>query len=153
MRVSSITPKVVDAIPDKLEDGILYISESRNIALHKCCCGCGEEVVTPLNTEAGWRVIKQGANVSLCPSIGNWRFKCNSHYWIRNNKVDWSYTMTTEEIARVQERDRRDSQTYIAKNNAKKLASTKAKTNEVVKPQKTEDSGWLKILSEWLKGK
>jgi len=53
MRKSTIKPTFVNIIPDKLEEGILYICERYRIAAHKCCCGCGEEVITPL-TPVDW---------------------------------------------------------------------------------------------------
>ena len=39
----------VQAIPEKLEDGTLYVSMDYATVVHKCCCGCGREVVTPLS--------------------------------------------------------------------------------------------------------
>ena len=40
----TITPVFVDFIPDHVEQGKIYISETYHTAIHKCCCGCGEEV-------------------------------------------------------------------------------------------------------------
>ena len=37
----------------------------------RCCCGCGEEVVTPFSP-AQWQMSFDGEAVSLHPSIGNW---------------------------------------------------------------------------------
>ncbi len=78
--------KFVEFIPDKLEDGILYISFEYCIAIHKCVCGCGNEVVTPISPN-GWELTFDGKSISLFPSIGNWNFACRSHYWIINNQV------------------------------------------------------------------
>jgi len=55
-------------------------------AIHRCCCGCGNEVVTPLSP-VGWFLTFDGDSISLDPSIGNWNFPCRSHYWITRNKV------------------------------------------------------------------
>lgn len=157
MKVSAITPVYVERMPDKLEEGRLYISESRNLAMHKCCCGCGEEVVTPLNTKAGWKVIKHGEMVSLHPSIGNWNFACDSHYWIKNNVVDWSYKMTAKEISRVQERDLKDTQAQVAMQNALKKAETNANTatptSAPTKPAVEKRLSWFKTIANWLFGK
>jgi hypothetical protein len=79
----------VDIIPDRLEEGMVYISVHRATALHKCLCGCGNEVVTPISPE-DWKLIFDGETISLYPSIGNWNFDCKSHYWITNNKVHWA---------------------------------------------------------------
>lgn len=53
MRQTALPPQFVEFIPEQLEDGVLYISERHGTAIHLCCCGCGTELVTPLNP-AGW---------------------------------------------------------------------------------------------------
>lgn len=78
--------KFVDYIPNELEDGILYISIEFCTAIHKCVCGCGNEVVTPISPN-GWRLTFDGKSVSFYPSIGNWNFKCKTHYWITQNNI------------------------------------------------------------------
>lgn len=79
----------VETIPEKLEDGVLYVSIPGLVAIHKCACGCARDVVTPISAEHGWILIFDGENISLSPSIGNWSFPCRSHYWIRNGEVKW----------------------------------------------------------------
>lgn len=119
MKQTTITPQFVEFIPDQLQEGILYISERYGTVVHKCCCGCGEEVVTPL-TPADWQLRKEGSNVTLFPSVGNWNFHCKSHYWIRRNRVEWARAITKQQIRRVQERDRQDKERYVAQVNARK---------------------------------
>jgi hypothetical protein len=80
--------KFVEFVPDELEDGILYVSITYATVLHKCACGCGNEVVTPLSP-SDWQLTFNGETISLFPSIGNWSFPCQSHYWIRKNEVVW----------------------------------------------------------------
>lgn len=92
-----LEPEFVEFIPEVLEDGKLYISRTYATAVHRCCCGCGHKVVTPLSP-TGWRLTVEGALGSLHPSIGNCGFPCQSHYWIRRNAVRWPYPMTPEEI-------------------------------------------------------
>jgi hypothetical protein len=104
----------MDEFPRVLEEGILYISEQCELAAHKCCCGCGEDVITPLHP-ARWRLDRHGGRVSLHPSIGNWKFACRSHYWIRSNRVIPSGRMSDEKIAKVIERDRADGEKYFAR--------------------------------------
>jgi hypothetical protein len=87
--VNELTHKFVGDVPEKLESGVLYVSVEYGTALHLCCCGCGREVVTPL-TPTDWKLIFDGETVSLYPSIGNWNFPCRSHYWIRNDRIDWA---------------------------------------------------------------
>ena len=84
--MKTLQHKFVELIPDLLEEGTLYITLEYATALHKCACGCGNEVVTPLSPN-DWKLIFDGKTVSLYPSIGNWRFKCRSHYWIENNQI------------------------------------------------------------------
>jgi hypothetical protein len=79
--------KFVTNIPDQLEDGVLYISIEHCIAIHKCICGCGNEVVTPFSP-TDWSLTFNGKTISLNPSIGNWNFECKSHYWITNSKIE-----------------------------------------------------------------
>ncbi len=84
--MKTIKHRFVEFIPEALENGILYISVEYATALHKCACGCGREVVTPLSPK-DWKMIFDGKTVSLYPSIGNWQFPCRSHYWIENSKI------------------------------------------------------------------
>jgi hypothetical protein len=77
--------------------------------MHLCACGCGNRVVTPLSPK-GWRLIFDGS-FSLYPSIGNWSFPCQSHYWIRNESVIWSESWSKEMIEKVRERDEAGIQT------------------------------------------
>ncbi len=78
--------KFVDYIPDEIKSDTIYISLQYSTAVHKCVCGCGCEVVTPLSP-TDWSVKFNGETVTLDPSIGNWNFKCQSHYWIEDSKV------------------------------------------------------------------
>jgi hypothetical protein len=113
MRLQHIRPVFVEYIPDKLESGVLYISERFRTCSHLCCCGCGEEVVTPLS-RAEWQLSREGGFVSLWPSIGNWDYRCRSHYVIRRNKVKWAGAMSARQVALVKQRDRADLISMIA---------------------------------------
>lgn len=110
----------VESAPRPLNDGVLYISDRFHTALHKCCCGCGREVVTPLNP-AGWSYRRDGGTVTLKPSIGNWSFPCKSHYLIIRNEVVWARSMSVQQIAQVKAKDAKDRQHYIAHSNAAKF--------------------------------
>ena len=101
-----IRSEFVEIIPDQLEEGMLYISISHATALHKCLCGCGAEIVTPLSP-TDWELSYNGQSVSLSPSIGNWSYPCQSHYWIRRNRVHWAKRFSARQIAAVREQDRR----------------------------------------------
>jgi hypothetical protein len=84
--MKTLQHKFVEFIPVELEDKVLYISLDYCTAIHKCICGCGNKVVTPLSP-AQWKLTFDGNSISLFPSIGNWSFECQSHYWIINNKI------------------------------------------------------------------
>ncbi len=105
MRINEITPQVVELAPKELRPGILYVSYKYKLALHLCCCGCGEKVVTPL-TPAEWQLRLTNGVATLHPSIGNWSMKCKSHYFIRNNKVIWAGEISNRQIAAVHRRDK-----------------------------------------------
>jgi hypothetical protein len=89
-----IKHKFVQYIPDLVEERMLYISIEFGTVVHKCMCGCGNEVVTPLSP-TDWELIYNGETVSLYPSIGNWGFKCKSHYWIGRSKVKFCKEVNT----------------------------------------------------------
>ena len=84
--MKTLQHKFIELVPDVLDEGVLYISIEYCSAIHKCVCGCGNEVVTPLSPK-DWKLTFDGKSVSLSPSIGNWNFDCKSHYWITNNKI------------------------------------------------------------------
>lgn len=83
-----LTPKFVEFIPKEPEDGIIYISLRFNTAVHKCACGCGLKTVTKISQD-DWKLMYDGKTVSFYPSIANWQYPCQSHYWIYKNKVLW----------------------------------------------------------------
>ena len=103
---SAITHAFVEAMPEHLEDGVVYVCIQYQIVMHMCCCGCGTEVVSPLHPQQ-WSIEFDGDSISLSPSIGNWSFPCQSHYWIRKNKVRWASQFDAKRIAELRNRDRK----------------------------------------------
>jgi hypothetical protein len=95
----------VEYIPAELDDNTVYISLTYATAAHKCCCGCGNRVVTPFSP-TDWKLIFDGETISIDPSIGNWNFPCRSHYWISRSKVRWARPWSKEKIQSGRERDR-----------------------------------------------
>lgn len=96
-RAMILTHEFVEYIPDDLRDETIYVSMAFSTVAHKCCCGCGNEVITPLSP-TDWRLLFDGQSISLDPSIGNWNFACQSHYWIKNNTVKWAKRLSQERI-------------------------------------------------------
>lgn len=80
----------VEFMPERLEEGVLYVSLRFKAAQHLCPCGCGNWVYLPFhNPETDWTMTLNGGLVTLSPSIGN-RFPCKSHYWIKDGEVVWA---------------------------------------------------------------
>ena len=139
-RVSRLDPSFVEFIPDHLDSGVIYVSRRYSTAAHLCCCGCGLEVVTPLNP-AKWRLTERDGAVSLHPSIGNWSFPCKSHYWVSANSVRWAGAMSPAAIARVQMRDRADAD-ILAKVQVGRLQAIKIRILDGLKKTRDWVSGW-----------
>lgn len=102
--MKSLETRFLSYIPRDIEDGILYISIEFKTAVHKCACGCGNKTVTRLSPD-DWTLSFNGETVSLSPSIGNWSFPCQSHYWIVENKIKWAKKWSLEEIQENRKRD------------------------------------------------
>ncbi len=111
MRAKHVHHEFVEFIPDEIAPETLYVSIPYATAVHLCLCGCGERVVTPLSP-TDWRLIFDGDSVSLHPSIGNWSFDCQSHYWIERNQVVWGDRWSREMIATGRARERRAKDQY-----------------------------------------
>lgn len=119
LKINFLRPEFVEQLPEQLDEGILYICEGFSITAHKCCCGCGEDVINKLSP-AKWSLSKhRDGSVSLFPSIGNWKYECQSHYWISNNRVFEADPISARAQIAVQQRDLRDRDRYIAQLNAK----------------------------------
>jgi hypothetical protein len=70
-------------------------------------------VVTPF-TPKDWELRFDGETVSLSPSIGNWSFACQSHYWIRWNRIEWAPRWSAAQIGRARELARAASNSILA---------------------------------------
>jgi Family of unknown function (DUF6527) len=142
-----LTHEFVEFIPDDLKEGTIYVSIRFATASHKCCCGCGNKVVTPLRP-TDWKLIFDGKTISLHPSIGNWSFECRSHYWIRNNRVRWSAHWSKDEIDAGRTHDRVAKGRYfgtadtaidtVTKYNSRRFGGSKA-----------ERGFWRKLRKWW----
>ena len=105
MRWHTLTPRFVQYLPDGLDHGVLYVSIEYATAAHRCCCGCGEEVVTPFSP-TGWRMTFDGQSVSLWPSIGSWNLPCRSHYVIDRNRAREAEPWSDADVVAERRRDR-----------------------------------------------
>lgn len=133
----------VEFIPDELEQGTIYVSIRFATASHLCFCGCGNKVVTPIRP-TDWTLIFDGKTISLHPSIGNWSFPCQSHYWIRNNRAKWALKWSREQIERGRAHDIHAKERYFdfedqAANSAPDSVATPQNTG------KSRRTAWRKL--------
>ena len=105
IRHSRLEHRFVRHIPEALEPGVIYISMDYATAAHSCCCGCGQEVVTPF-TPTDWRMTFDGETISLRPSIGNWNLPCRSHYVIDKSRIVEAGPWSDEQVAAERARDK-----------------------------------------------
>lgn len=92
MKLYELEPVFVYYMPETFEYGKLYVSKEFGLAIHLCACGsCGRKTVTDLDFfwKDGWKYEEKDGKVSLSPSIGNWQMPCKSHYFIKENKIEW----------------------------------------------------------------
>lgn len=145
-----LSHEFVEFIPDGLKEGTLYVCIGLATVVHKCCCGCGNEVVTPLSP-TDWKLTFDGETITMHPSIGNWGFKCQSHYWIRNNRVKWADRWSQERIAAGRAHDRRAKARYFgATDDTDDLPKPEEKPETVdAAPQ---EKGMLRKLKKWWSG-
>lgn len=89
---------------DALEDGVLYIvdheDQREQYVEFNCPCGCGEMVWVPYyklgqqrvqypSRGFCWGFCETDSKVTLSPSIFSSGFPCKSHYFIRDNQIQW----------------------------------------------------------------
>jgi hypothetical protein len=139
----------VEVIPDQPHQGVVYVCIRYATVVHRCCCGCGSEVVTPLSP-TDWKLIFDGETISLHPSIGNWSFPCQSHYWIRHNRISWAPKWSQEEIAAGRAADGMAKEKYYAGTQAPAAPVSKPPVEHPPEGARRE-SVWRK-LRRWLFG-
>ena len=138
----SLNHEFVEYIPKTLEDGVFYVSVVYAIAVHKCCCGCGNRVVTPFSP-TDWKITFDGESITIYPSIGNWSFPCQSHYWIRRNTVEWAARWTSADIVEGRTRDK------VAKERHYVGQHVETPVGETL-PDRTKRSFWRKLFDRLL---
>jgi hypothetical protein len=121
-RIDQVRHEFVEFIPSVLQDGVLYVSIPYATVVHRCCCGCGREVVTPL-APTDWTLVYDGDSISLKPSIGNWGLLCRSHYWIIRNRIRWAKGWTNTKIAEGRDEDLRRKAAYFRRGASKDVGA------------------------------
>lgn len=133
--------KFVEFVPELIEEGILYVSIEYCTTIHKCVCGCGNEVVTPLSP-TDWKLTFDGKTVSLHPSIGNWNFDCQSHYWIRNNRIEYSGRWDDKQIEFGRKKDAKEKKEFYEDKGTQLV-------EPIVSEKQEKTSWWRKLLKSF----
>ncbi|WP_416187311.1 DUF6527 family protein [Hydrocarboniphaga sp.] len=94
-----------------------------------------------------WRLSFDG-RVSLSPSVGNWNFKCRSHYFITGNRVRWAADMSQKDIDAGRQRDQVAKERQYTQPNA----APHGRDDQTKPPPRTEaPESILSSLSAWLR--
>jgi hypothetical protein len=136
MKAASFDYEFIDEFPAVLAERTVYVSTLYASALHLCACGCGIKVVTPLSPH-NWSIIFDGVSISLTPSIGNWSFPCQSHYWIRHGEVIWSDRWSNDKIEANREADHARKERH---------ANAQHQTAPSISTPRKQFTRWLKKL-------
>lgn len=137
----------VETLPEKLDEGVLYVCIQYSTSAHNCFCGCGREVVTPIHPTK-WKLTFDGLNVSLSPSIGSWSLACRSHYWLQNGRVAWAETWSDEDIQAAQSRDLAAQERYFAQG----YTARQDDQSPQEKVDTSRPSSLWRDLAKWLQG-
>ena len=141
-KVTSLTPEFVQTMPSTLKEGVLYVSMEYGTVVHRCCCGCGRKVVTPLSP-TDWNIWYDGESVTLRPSIGSWSLPCKSHYLITRGKIVSAPRWTQTEIDAGRQEDDAAKQAYFGHKQMEE--STSARPQSV-----DQKAGLLRTIRERL---
>ncbi|MGA2155927.1 MAG: DUF6527 family protein [Bryobacteraceae bacterium] len=134
----------VEFVPEELKEETLYISIRFATVSHLCACGCKSKVVTPLRP-TDWKLIFDGKTISLYPSVGSWSFPCRSHYWVRNNKVQWAEQWSQVQMDVGRAHDRRVKERSHSLGEVLEELPMPAHKPETAKPGAAENGFWQKL--------
>ena len=148
MRHQTLAHRFVRTVPRELDPGVLYISMDYATAVHSCCCGCGERVVTPF-TPTDWRMTFDGETISLSPSVGNWNQKCRSHYVVQRGRVVESGTWSDAQVEAERRRDKRAKAAHYGQSASSAASAESARVPYVAvqKPEQRPSNVWSRIKS------
>ena len=150
IRHKALDHRFVNSFPDPLAPGILYVSLEYGSVAHSCCCGCGEEVVTPL-TPTDWHITYDGETITLHPSVGSWTLPCRSHYVIRRNRVIEAPSWSDTEVAAERRRDRQAKARYFDQQ-APDICTTTLGAPQIepeVQPLAPQPRWWMRLYQWW----
>ncbi|WP_076911046.1 DUF6527 family protein [Burkholderia pseudomallei] len=157
MRIRKLEHRFVRSVPRELEPGILYVSMEYGTAVHSCCCGCGEQVVTPFSP-TDWKMTYDGESISLTPSVGNWYSGCRSHYIVRQGRVIEAESWSQAQIEAEHRRDVAAKATFYSDKVAVGDAQASTPGNPAVsvaegeRPSQSAGGFWSSVAA-WLLGR
>ncbi|OYN76232.1 DUF6527 family protein [Mycolicibacterium sphagni] len=146
--VERFTHEFVEFIPSEIQEGVLYISLPYTTTIHLCACGCHTKVVCPLSP-TDYAMVFDGQSVGISPSIGNWNFHCQSHYFIRRGRVVWAAAMSQTAIAAGRQRNRAVKQAEEQGSSAHEhlvWASENGSVTEHPADSGPQDPGWRRFI-------
>ena len=148
MRHQTLEHRFVRTVPRELEPGVLYISMDYATAVHACCCGCGERVVTPF-TPTDWRMTFDGETISLSPSVGNWNQKCRSHYVVQRGRILESGPWSDAQVETERRRDKKAKTAQFSQltSSAASVGSVRVPCVAVQEPEHRPSNVWSRIKS------
>jgi hypothetical protein len=151
MRDEILEHRFVARFPDVLERGVLYVSLEYASVAHSCCCGCGEEVITPL-TPTDWNITYDGETITLHPSVGSWTLPCRSHYVIRRNRVIEAPPWSDAEVAAERRRDSLAKAAHYGLGAPAPPETANAAPDASAPPVRPAATTWKDRLFGWLRG-
>ncbi|WP_085561524.1 DUF6527 family protein [Burkholderia pseudomallei] len=154
MRITTLEHRFVRNVPRELDPGILYVSMDYATVVHSCCCGCGEQVVTPLSP-TDWKMTYDGVSISLAPSIGNWQLPCRSHYVIRQGHAIEAGPWSAAEIAAEHRRDAAAKARFYGKPAVRQQVTEGGTDNRAAgdaRPTRRGAGRWWSSVAAWLSG-
>jgi hypothetical protein len=134
--------------PEEMEPGVIYVSLEYSTALHLCCCGCREQVVTPLNP-AQWTLIFDG-EVSLRPSVGSWNNDCRSHYFVDRGRIVEAGPWSSERIAVQRRRDQESRALMFVDSEEAEIPLPLGTPADCPSPAPRPEHWWAR-LGKWLR--
>lgn len=89
----AVIVEYVNDVPERLS-GRLYVVSRAGIprrALFECPCRCGLRIDLNLSEERSpaWAASVINEKATLSPSVWVPKEQCGSHFFVRNNRIDW----------------------------------------------------------------
>jgi len=87
----------IDSLPDAPDDpgSTIYIVGTAKLAkwaVFRCPCGVRHRLEVPLmkSISPHWTLRLRGGRATLWPSVSVDNDPCKSHFWLRENRVEWA---------------------------------------------------------------